>query len=88
MRQKNRETSFLNRDAPIFIACYYGKTKLIIPNNEFSNTSTNEDFRLIEINWNSRKDFINLLDITGFLYSCMKIKCLIKKIVIHKIRLS
>jgi hypothetical protein len=42
-----------------------------LPNNEFSDTSTNNNIRsyLIKVfNWNNRKDFINFLDKTGFLY--------------------
>jgi hypothetical protein len=42
-----------------------------LANDQFSNTSTNDEIKsylITEIIWNNRKDFINFLDKTGFLY--------------------
>jgi hypothetical protein len=47
-------------------------TKLNLPNDEFSNTSTNDEIRsylIKEINWNNRKYFIKFLDKTSFIYN-------------------
>jgi ankyrin repeat protein len=47
------------------------KTQLNLPNDEFSDNSTNEVIKFYfikQINWNNRKVFINFLDKTGFLY--------------------
>jgi hypothetical protein len=47
------------------------KHNLNLPVDEFSNSSTNDEIRtylIKDFNWNNRKDFINFLDKTGFLY--------------------
>jgi hypothetical protein len=48
------------------------KRKLNLPNDEFSNSTTNDEIRsylIKDINWNNRKHFINFLDKTSFIYN-------------------
>ena len=54
------------------ISLFDYKRQLNLPNNEFSNSSTNNEIRsylIKEINWNNRKYLTIFLDQTSFIYN-------------------